>query len=63
MFALAAVAVANLVVAEAGLGISLYNDHLALLTVVAFAVELALFGPLFWALGWWRRPPCTGSSE
>ncbi len=53
MFALAAVAVANLVLAEAGLGVSPYNDLLAL---VAFAVERALFGSLFWALGRWRRP-------
>lgn len=56
VFALAAVAVANLVLAEAALGVSLYNDHLALLALVAFAVELALFGSLFWALGRWRRP-------
>lgn len=55
-FSLAAVAVVNLTLAETGLGVSLYNYHLALLAGIAFSVELVLFGSLFWALGRWRQP-------
>ncbi len=53
LFSLVALTIVNVMLAGAGLGVSLYNYHLGLLALVAFVFEGVILGAVFWLLCKW----------